>query len=310
MACLFLHDPENILHLLGNLVFLAAVGPLVESEVGPTRFTVLYLASGLLGVASHWVVAVASGVGSPLIGASSAIAGCVGYCCVRFARRRVPLAPRLQVNVWIVALVWIGLQALGAFVKFGSSGGSSYVSHIGGFVGGVALAFVFRAQRAVREEVGRERLAEGEGRSPAAALEAAEEFLRRHPGDRDALWKKAAALHAMGERQMETEVLVLLVRAGDDVEKALDCLAVIDRLRDLSSTERMRLAAELQAPLRTDLLASVANGPDTDPERPYALVALAEEATDDRRATLLAELVSKYEFHAATELARSKGLVQ
>ena len=78
LTCLFLHDPQNILHLLGNLVFLAAVGPLVESEVGPLRFVVVYVLAGLAGVAAHWSVAASSGVGTPLIGASSAIAGCVG----------------------------------------------------------------------------------------------------------------------------------------------------------------------------------------------------------------------------------------
>ena len=49
LTCLFLHDPSNILHLLGNMVFLAAVGPLVESSLGPTKFLVVYLVGGLAG---------------------------------------------------------------------------------------------------------------------------------------------------------------------------------------------------------------------------------------------------------------------
>ena len=121
LASLFLHDPGNILHLLGNMVFLAAVGPLVESSVGPTRFAVVYLVGGLAGVSGHWAVTVVTGVSEPLIGASSAIAACVGYCSVRYMLRKVPLAPKLKLTVGTVAVVWVMLQAVGAFVKFGDA---------------------------------------------------------------------------------------------------------------------------------------------------------------------------------------------
>ncbi len=296
--------------MLGNLVFLAAVGPLVESEVGQLKFVFIYVLSGLAGVAAHWAVAVSSGVGTPLIGASSAIAGCVGYCTVRFARRQVPLAPKLRINVGIVALLWILLQAVGAFVRFGDGGGTSYIAHIGGFLSGLLLAFVLRAQVVASAEEGRERIEQMSDRSPAAALATTEEFLVQHPGDAAALWEKAAALHAMGDREKEAEVLASLVRAGHDVDRALDCLVVIDRLRTMTPIERMRIASTLEGPLKHELLRSVANEPDSEPERPHALVALAEDAQGADRAVFIEELESKYTFHAATEIARTKGLIK
>ncbi len=310
LTCLFLHDPQNILHLLGNLVFLAAVGPLVESEVGPLKFAFVYVLSGLAGVAAHWAVASTSGVGTPLIGASSAIAGCVGYCTVRFAKRPVPLAPRFRINVGVVALLWILLQAVGAFVNFGDGGGTSYVAHIGGFLAGLLLAFVLRAQVVASAEAGRERIGQMSDRSPAALLATAEGFLLKHPGDTTALWEKAAALHAMGEREKEAEVLVALVRAGEDVERALDCLVVIERLRTLAPVERMRLASSLDGQLRNDLIRSVANEPDGEPERPHALLALAETADSDDKARLIDELKQKYALHGVIEVARAKGLIK
>ncbi len=310
LTCLFLHDPQNILHLLGNLVFLAAVGPLVESEVGPLKFAVVYVLAGLAGVAAHWAVAAYTGVGTPLIGASSAIAGCVGYCTVRFARRQVPLAPKLKINVGLVAVLWVLLQAVGAFVNFGDGGGTSYVAHIGGFLGGLLLAFVLRAQVVASAEAGRERIGQMSDRSPAAALATAEEFLQRHPNDATALWEKAAALHAMGDREKEAGVLASLVRAGHDVERAIDCLVVIERLRALTAVERMRLSSSIEGRLQTELWRSVANEQDGEPERPHALLALAESASGDDRARIIEELKSKYEFHAVVEIARSKGLMQ
>jgi membrane associated rhomboid family serine protease len=306
LTCLFLHDPENILHLLGNLVFLAAVGPLVEREAGPLKFVLVVLVGGLFGVAAHWAGAVYSGVGTPLIGASSAIAASVGYCCVRFARRRVPLAPRLNVNVWGLALFWVALQAVGAFVKFGAPGGTSYLAHVGGFVGGVALAFVLRAQKRATVEADREALASLSERSPAAALEAANEFLRRHPGDHEAMWNKAAALHAMGDTEREAQVLTEFVRSWQDVERAVDCLLALGRARDLSALERMKLAGMVSGENRLGLLKSVAEEPESEPQRPYAILALAEEGRTD----LLEVLRRSYAYHPATEAARAKGLLE
>jgi membrane associated rhomboid family serine protease len=310
LTCLFLHDPANILHLLGNLVFLAAVGPLVESEVGPLKFSFIYVLSGLAGVAAHWAVAASSGVGTPLIGASSAIAGCVGYCTVRFARRQVPLSPKFRLNVGIVALIWIALQAIGAFVRIGDGGGTSYVAHIGGFLGGLTLAFVLKAQVVANAEAAREKIGQMSDRSPAAALAASDEFLAKHPSDAAALWEKAAALHAMAEREKEAEVLAMLVRSGHDVDRAIDCLVVIDGLRVLTPIERMRIASTIVSPVRHELLKSVANEPDSEPERPHALLALAEDAAGTDRSILIEELKSKYAFHAATEIARTKGLIE
>lgn len=310
VTCLFLHDPSNIFHLLGNLVFLAAVGPLVESEAGPFKFAVVYLVSGLAGVATHWAIVAASGVGTPLIGASASIAGCVGYCTVRYARRDVPLAPKIRLNVGAVALVWIVMQAVGAFVKFGDSGGTSYLAHIGGFLAGVLLAFLLKAQVVASAEAGREHVEEMSDRSPAAALAAVEKMLEKHPSDPVFLWEKAAALHALGEREREAEVLATLVRSGSDVPRAIDCLVVINKVRELSAVERMRLATSLEGPLRINVLRSVAAEQDVEPQRPYALVELIEIEQGDDRDALVRELLAKYEFHAATESARAKGLLQ
>jgi hypothetical protein len=290
-------------------VFLAAVGPLVESEVGPLKFVLVYLVSGLAGVATHWAIAAVSGVGTPLIGASSAIAGCVGYCTVRFSNRTVPLAPKLRLNVGAVALVWIVLQAIGAFVKLGDAGGTSYLAHIGGFLAGVLLAFLLKAQVVASAEAGRELVGAMSDRSPAAALTAVEEMLQKHPNDSTFLWEKAAALHAMGERDQEAEVLSSLVRMGSDAKRAVDCLVVINKVRVLTPIERMKLAAELEGGLKVDVLQSVVAEPDSEPERPFAMVELLDILTGDERESLVAELFAKYEFHAATEAARAKGLL-
>lgn len=306
---LFLHDPENILHLLGNLVFLAAVGPLVESRVGPLKFIVVYLLSGLLGVTSYWAVAASSGVGAPLIGASSAIAGCVGYCCVRYMRWRVPLAPKIELSVGSVALIWVMLQAIGVFVHLGSGSGTSFVSHVGGFLGGLILAFVFKAKKEAEVEAGREKIEQMGGRSPAAVLAATEQHLKDHPDDVHAIWEKADALHAMGERGEEAALLAKLARVKGEQESAVKRLITIDSLSVLSPIERMRVAPEMKGDAKRAVLMSVAKEPESEPQRPHALLALAEMSEGEERATLLSELKERYAFHAATELGRARGII-
>ena len=70
---MFLH--ADIVHILGNMVFLWVFGDNVEEAMGRLRFLAFYLLCGIIGALAF----VASDVHSrtPLIGASGAIAGVV-----------------------------------------------------------------------------------------------------------------------------------------------------------------------------------------------------------------------------------------
>jgi membrane associated rhomboid family serine protease len=70
---MFLH--ADIMHLLGNMVFLWVFGDNVEEALGRLRFLVFYLLCGVIG-ALVFVASDAHGRG-PLIGASGAISGII-----------------------------------------------------------------------------------------------------------------------------------------------------------------------------------------------------------------------------------------
>ena len=76
-AALFLHD--GYAHVLFNMAALALFGARLERQLGPVRFTLLYLGAGLLSMASVLALTEA-GVVEPalLVGASGAIMGLVG----------------------------------------------------------------------------------------------------------------------------------------------------------------------------------------------------------------------------------------
>ena len=89
----------------------------------------------------------------PNLGASGAIAGVLGAYILLFPQGKVRVLQgqrEIQVPALVVIGIWIVLQF---FVYFGSiastaqTGGVAYMAHIGGFVVGVLLTFLFRGNR-------------------------------------------------------------------------------------------------------------------------------------------------------------------
>jgi membrane associated rhomboid family serine protease len=90
----------------------------------------------------------------PNVGASGAIAGVLGAYILMFPQSKVRV---LVVNTVLVlpALVvlgfWIALQAMSGAGSImdtsrGDSGGVAYMAHVGGFVAGFVLTFLFRGR--------------------------------------------------------------------------------------------------------------------------------------------------------------------
>jgi hypothetical protein len=256
------------------------------------------------------------GAPTPLLGASGAIASCAGYCSVRFLGRRVPLAPKVNVTVGAVMLIWVALQALGAFVKFGNyEGGTAFWTHLAGFFTGLLLSLLFRAPKQAQVQFGHELLDKMGERGPGALLQAAEKHLEQHPDDVKALKDKAAALHQMGDREHEAAVLIqLLELVPEQSQRQLMVeLAECDGLGAVAPVRRLRLAEtyrEVDPTLSQQLLRSIISDKQAATQRPDALLALAQLVDDPDRASLLGELERDYAFHSATEAARSKGLIR
>jgi membrane associated rhomboid family serine protease len=142
----FLHG--DVGHLLGNLLFLLALGLLVERALGPRLYLGLYLLSG---VAAAWLWALThSGAATSLVGASGAIAGLMGALCVLWGTRRIRFfywffvvfdyvrAPAL----WLLP-AWLGWEL---FQWATDDGGTvAYQAHAGGIVAGALLALGIKA---------------------------------------------------------------------------------------------------------------------------------------------------------------------
>lgn len=319
LTSLFLH--LNVLHLLGNMVFLAAVGPSVEFAVGAWKFLVVYLVGGLVGAFAHWLMYRNVVEPNLLIGASGSIAACVGYASVRYFAVRVPLTPKVQVPVWSVAALWAVLQVIGGFFRLGDPTGSvAFWDHLGGFLAGVLLSLVFKAPATVAVEIGHQKLNEMSERSPAAVLAAAEQHLKRHPEDLKALGEKAEAHASLGDHEQEAETRLRIVdlSRGMPLAVAIHQLANCDSARfgSLPALRRIRDAEALRT-LDPDasalLLESVVSGPIDEPQRPDAMLTLADllrDAQPERANAMLEMLGRDYPLHPAVDLARAKGLLK
>jgi membrane associated rhomboid family serine protease len=143
---LFLH--AGLMHLVGNMLFLWIYGDNVEHQLGRLRYLVAYLGTGVAATLFH--TAFASSSPLPLVGASGAISGVLGFYFLWFPHNRVRLFVFLfpffldvvTVPARLLLGVYLILDNLVPFVLTRDAGGVAHGAHIGGFVGGLAAAWV------------------------------------------------------------------------------------------------------------------------------------------------------------------------
>ena len=138
---MFLHG--DIVHILGNMIFLWVFGDNVEETLGRARFLAFYLGCGVLGALAFIASDPHSDV--PLIGASGAIAGVViAYVMLRPCAKITVLVSIIPLRLsayWVV-----GAFALMQFINLGSASKSevAYWCHIGGMAAGALLLLLLR----------------------------------------------------------------------------------------------------------------------------------------------------------------------
>jgi membrane associated rhomboid family serine protease len=153
--CMFLHG--GFLHLAGNMLFLWIYGDNVEKHVGSLRYLFWYLATGAVATLFHSFFSPTSPV--PLVGASGAISGILGFYFVWFPRNIVRLLflfPPFIMQVFevparLVLGVYLFLDNLLPYLLARGEGGVAHGAHIGGFLAGLAVAWVHN-QRVQRRE--------------------------------------------------------------------------------------------------------------------------------------------------------------
>ena len=143
---MFMH--AGLMHLGSNMLYLWIFGDNVEDNFGHLKFLIFYLLCGLAATGAQLAFSLDSNI--PNLGASGAIAGVLGAYILLFPRRRVhvmsglaiiPLPAILVIGFWFVLQLFSGI---GTFYYDSNTGGIAYMAHIGGFIAGLLLAFIFK----------------------------------------------------------------------------------------------------------------------------------------------------------------------
>ena len=154
LTSMFMHG--GLAHIIGNMLYLLIFGDNVEDRMGHVRFAVFYLLCGVLATLAHVFTSSALGTGlqTPTLGASGAISAVLGAYIVLFPRKRIrviafrflftSMSAVAVVGIWFLFQLISGIGLLGGGTQ---AGGVAYAAHIGGFVAGLLLVWIFAQRR-------------------------------------------------------------------------------------------------------------------------------------------------------------------
>ncbi len=144
LTSMFVH--ADIWHIFGNLLTLLAFALPFEERIGPRRFLLLYLASGVVGaVVQVWFTG-----GAPILmmGASAAVFGILGAFAARFPHQVIsvplplPIIIFLRMRVIVAALIFAAIQVVYLVLPANPFDNTAYQAHLGGLAAGILLVFV------------------------------------------------------------------------------------------------------------------------------------------------------------------------
>lgn len=149
-TAMFVHG--GLLHIASNMIYLVVFGDNVEDLMGPVLYIFFYLLCGLAASVAQIAADPTSMI--PNVGASGAIAGVLaGYLLllptgtVRILFFLPPFSRIARIPALFFITLWFILQIFGGAMSLGSSsesGGVAYWAHVGGFLAGLALAFIYK----------------------------------------------------------------------------------------------------------------------------------------------------------------------
>lgn len=148
-ASIFMHG--GWLHIIGNMWFLWIFGDNVEDRLGHFKFLLFYLLCGIGASLIHVVFNAGSRL--PTVGASGAISGVLGAYLISYPHARVTTLLIIIIFIRIVELpaflfliFWFVFQFVSGTAELAArpdTGGVAYWAHMGGFVVGIVLLWLF-----------------------------------------------------------------------------------------------------------------------------------------------------------------------
>ena len=145
-SSMFMHG--GFMHLIGNMLYMWIFADNIEDNLGPTKFIIFYLFSGIGAAMAQVLMDTNSQI--PMIGASGAIGGVLGAYLINHPNAKVLVlipfgffSQLIKIRALYVLGFWCVLQFINSSLMSSEGGGVAYAAHIGGFVSGMILILFF-----------------------------------------------------------------------------------------------------------------------------------------------------------------------
>ena len=149
-SSMFMHG--GFMHILGNMLYMWIFADNIEDDLGPYKFLIFYLLSGVGAAMTQVFMDTHSQI--PMVGASGAIGGVLGAYLINHPKAKVlvliPFGFFSQL-IKIRALYVLGFWFILQFIS--SGGGVAYAAHIGGFVSGMILILFFNKKSRKKNKI-------------------------------------------------------------------------------------------------------------------------------------------------------------
>ena len=149
LTSIFLHG--DLMHLLGNMLFLWIFADNIEAIIGNFNFLMFYLIGGLMASGAHILTDAHSII--PTLGASGAISAVMGAYMIMFPKSRVKMIfilffKKFHIPAFLFLIIWFVQQLYSGIGTWSNSstGGVAWWAHIGGFVFGVIVGYFLKAR--------------------------------------------------------------------------------------------------------------------------------------------------------------------
>ena len=145
ITSMFLHG--GWMHLIGNMTYLYIFGDNIEDKLGKFKFLIFYISCGIFAGLCQALIDVKSEI--PMIGASGAISGILGAYLILFPKKEIKVFFWFFIFIKIFRIPAMYVIGCWIFIQFFSLNNSeesniAYLAHIGGFISGIILIFMFR----------------------------------------------------------------------------------------------------------------------------------------------------------------------
>ena len=129
----FLHDPNDIKHIIFNMLGLWFFGRAVEQRYGRQEFLAFYLVS-IVCAGAVWLISQLTMANVPLsvirmLGASGGLSAVLILFALNFPKQMVYIWGVLPLPAWAFAIFFVGSDVMGALNR---SGNVAYTAHLGG----------------------------------------------------------------------------------------------------------------------------------------------------------------------------------